>query len=153
MKARQSYLSSRRILGEALHRKYRVGCVLAICLVLTLSSSVCRAAAPPDEQLYDIDISSLNAAEALNSLAEQTGVILLFPYDLAEARQANAVVSRYRLIDALDLLLQDSGLSGGLTDKRVIQISLDEMDERTDEEGSMATIKVPLRKKSQHSPL
>jgi outer membrane receptor protein involved in Fe transport len=80
-------------------------------------------------------------------LAEQTDAIMLFPYDLAEARQANAVLGRFTLMDALSELLNDTGLSSGLSDKRVIQIALDEHDDRKKGEGEMATTKVPLRRK------
>jgi len=142
-----SSLNSRQIVGRALHPVCRAGCVLAVGFLLILSSAVCFAATPSDEQVYDIDIPALNAAQALNRLAEQTGAILLFPYDIAEARQANVVVGRYTLMDALDSLLQGSGLSGGLSDKRAIQITLDEVNERNNEEGSMATAKVPFSKK------
>jgi outer membrane receptor protein involved in Fe transport len=65
----------------------------------------------------------MNAAEALNRLADQTGAIMLFPYDLASARQANAVRGHYTLLEGLELLLQDTGLSGGLSDKRVVNIA------------------------------
>ncbi len=95
------------------------------------------AQAPSDdaagEPVFEIDIPAGNAADALNRLAEQTGAILLFPYDLAEARQANAVVGRYTLLQALSALLKDSGLSGGLSDRRVIQIVVDEMSTTTNE--------------------
>ena len=42
------------------------------------------------EQFHDIDIPSLNAAEALNELAEQAGAVLLFPYDLVVNRQGSS---------------------------------------------------------------
>jgi outer membrane receptor protein involved in Fe transport len=89
----------------------------------------------------------MNAAEALNRFAEQTGAIMLFPYDLASARQANAVSGRYTLLEGLDLLLQDTGLSGGLTDKRVVNISRDGNKQRLAGEGVMSVQKVPLRRK------
>lgn len=120
-------------------------------LVVWFSLAICSAARAANEangeQLYDIDIPSLNAAEALNRLAEQTGAIMLFPYDLAEARQANAVSGRYTLMAALSEMLKDSGLSSGLSDKRVIQIALDEPVERKKKEGEMVTAKVPITKK------
>ncbi len=147
MKERQSNLISRQIVGRVPLSLTAVVYMLAAWFLL--SSSMCMAAVPPNEkQLYDIDIPSLNAAEALNRFAEQTGAIMLFPYDLAEARQANAVSGRYTLLGALALLLKDSGLSSGLSDKRVLQISLDEVVERKDEERTMATAKVPFRKKA-----
>ena len=119
----------------------------AVWFILVICSGVCVAGDPSDGQLYDIDIPSLNAAEALNRLAEQTDAIMLFPYDLAETRQANAVLGRFALMDALSELLKDTGLSSGLSDKRVIQIALDEHDDRKKGEGEMATTKVPLRRK------
>jgi len=138
---------SRQVVGGMQHRLARAIFFLAVWFSLAMSSAVCAAGGPPDEQLYDIDIPPLNAAEALNLLAEQTGAIMLFPYDLAEARQANAVLGRLTLMDALGELLDGSGLSGGLSDKSVIQIALDELVERNKEEGKMAIEKVPFRRK------
>lgn len=94
--------------------------------------------ATSDEPRYDIDIPSLDAASALTRLAEQTDTIVLFPYDLAEGRQANEVVGRYTLTQAVEALLRGTGIAGGLSDKRVLQISLDETDEPDDpEDGQM----------------
>lgn len=95
--------------------RHRLACV---SLALTLA---CNALA--DEALFDVNVPSLSVADALETLAEQTGAITLFPYDLASSVQANAVVGSYTLPDALELLLVDTGLSGGLSEKRVITIS------------------------------
>ena len=77
------------------------------------------------EPRYDIDIPSLDAAEALTRLAEQTDTIVLFPYDLAQGRQANEVVGRFTLTQAVEALLRGTGIAGSLSDKRVLQIWLD----------------------------
>ena len=121
-------------------------CALAMCLLMSLASGTSRAEAQ-QEPLYNIDIPSLNAADALNRLAEQTGAIMLFPYDLAEGRQANAVVGRYTLLEALDLLLKGTGLSGGLSDKSVISISPLENAETTVEELATMEEKPSFAKK------
>jgi len=113
---------------------------------LAMQSGTSVADSQNDAQLFDVNIPSLNAADALNSLAEQTGAKMLFPYDLAESRQANEVVGRYTLTDALSELLKGSGLSSGLSDKRVIQIALDEPEDQDKRERKMAGEKVPLRK-------
>ena len=94
-------------------------CSPAAGLALIFASSVVLA----QEPFYDIDIPSLNAAEALNELAEQTGAVMPFPYDLAVARQAKVVVGRFTLTEALEALLDGSGLSSGLSDRRVVQNS------------------------------
>ncbi len=85
----------------------------------------CAIAQPlrADEARYELNVPSVSVADALEVLAEQTGAITLFPYDLAAGVQANAVVGRYTLPEALDILLTDTGLSGGLSEKRVITIS------------------------------
>ncbi len=147
MKGRPSSLISRQIVGGMQHRMSRAISLLAVGFSLAICNTVCVASDPSDGQLYDIDIPSLNAAEALNSLAEQTGAIMLFPFDLAETRQANAVRGRFTLMDALSELLEDSGLSSGLSDKRVIQITLDEPVDHKKEEEEMATEKVSFRSK------
>jgi len=147
MKGRPSSPISRQIVGGMQHRIARAISLLAVWCSLSIFSAVCVANESSDGQLYDIDIPSLNAAEALNHLAEQTGAVMLFPYDLAETRQANAVLGRYTLMDALSELLKDSGLSSGLSDKRVIQIALDEPVDRKQEEGEMVTAEVPTRNK------
>jgi iron complex outermembrane recepter protein len=147
MKGRPSLLTSRQIVGEMQQWTVRAIFLHAAWFFLVIYSGVCVASDPSNGQLYDIDIPSLNAAKALNRLAEQTGAIMLFPYDLAETRQANAVRGRYKLMDALGELLRDSGLSSGLSDKRVIQIALEEPVDREQGERKMATDKVPVRKK------
>ena len=96
-----------------------------ICRVMTLVLLVAAAAAQGQdtEPEYDIHLPEQDAASALEQLAEQTGALTLFPYDLAAGRTTNAVVGRFTLPDALELLLTDTGLSGGLSEKRVISIS------------------------------
>ena len=95
------------------------------------------APAGANEAVYDIDIPAQNAAAALERLAEQTGAITLFPYDLASGIQANAVVGRYTLPAALNVLLDGSGLSGGLSEKRVITIATSVNDESAQGEENM----------------
>ena len=119
--------------------------LLAICF--TLVSVESSAADRAEQTLYDFDIPSLNAAEALNRLAEQAGAIMLFPYEVAEARPASPVAGRYTLLQALDLLLEGSGLSGGLSDKRVITISLEEPSVSDDEAKVMSETKLPFTTK------
>jgi iron complex outermembrane receptor protein len=94
--------------------------VLALSLFLYM---VGIAEAEP-RQVFAIDLPSQSVADALNGLSEQTGVAVVFPYDLAKDRKAHPVAGRYTLLGALSALLQDTGLSGGLSDKGVLTISL-----------------------------
>ena len=98
------------------------------------------------EPNYDINIRAQNAADALERLAEQTGAIMLFPYELASTKQANSVVGRYALSEALDALLNNSGLAGDLTGERVVSITPVAAAERTKEEDPMVNNKkAPLK--------
>lgn len=95
----------------------------ALCAVLACWLLI--AVANADEPIFDINIPAQPVAEALEQLAEQTGTLTFFPYNLAADRQANAVTGGYTLPDALDALLRDTGLSGVLAEERVIGIAAD----------------------------
>lgn len=97
-------------------------CTLVLWLMFAASAATGAERDVSGDQLYDIDIPSQNVASALNLLAEQTGAVMLFPYDLAKSRNAQAVSGRYSIMDALAKLLEGSGLSSGLSERHVIQI-------------------------------
>lgn len=92
---------------------------LLFCLTSCLSGTV----KAEQQEFYQINLPARPVAEALNDLSEQTGVPVLFPYDLVKNRGANPVVGRYTLLQALAVLLTDTGLSGGLSDNGVVVIS------------------------------
>lgn len=138
--ARKSLCGSGQNVRGKRRRRFGAASVLSLCLSLAMFCEAARA----DEPLYDMDIQSMNVAEALNRFAEQTGAIMLFPYDLASERQANAVRGRYTLLQGLELLLRGTGLSGGLSDKRVVNISRAEDRQRHREEGAMLKQKETL---------
>lgn len=93
-------------------------CVIA----LWLGFGLCGAALA-QSPLYKLDLPAKSVAEALNELSEQTGIPVLFPFDLARNEMANAVMGTYTLEQALELLLRGTGLSGGLSKKGVLTIS------------------------------
>ena len=140
MKEQQYCFWNRRFVGGMPIRALRGACSLLAVICVLLSPSVANA----NEQSFDIEIPASNAADALNLLAQQTDAIMLFPYDLARTRQANPVLGRMTVAEALQVLLKGTGLSGGLSDKRVIQIALDETKPQ-DEGSAMPTPKVPAK--------
>ena len=91
----------------------------AVLLIICLETQ----AAEESTRVYQINLPAQNVAKALTSLSEQTDLQVLFTYDSAEARQANAVVGEFTLTEALSLLLNGTGLSGGLTDSGVVTVS------------------------------
>ena len=69
-----------------------------------------------------INIPSQNVAAALNILAKQTEALFMFPYDIAESRQANEVVGRFTIMEALKIILRNSGLASDLSEEGVVKI-------------------------------
>jgi iron complex outermembrane receptor protein len=141
LKERESAFSSGR------ERRGKHGTSVGTIGVLLLLSTMLCGAARAEEPVYEIDIPSMNAAQALNRFAEQTGAIMLFSYDLASARRTNAVRGRYTLLEGLELLLRGTGLSGGLSDKRVVNISRSGNARRPGEETPVSNEKASLRKR------
>jgi iron complex outermembrane recepter protein len=90
-----------------------------LCFAVLLSGTV-KAAQP---QEYEFDIPRQAVATALDKLATQAEVLLLFPYEPVLSVDANPVIGVYSIRKALGILLQDTGFSGDLTEGGVITIS------------------------------
>jgi iron complex outermembrane receptor protein len=87
-------------------------------------SSAFSADVDYDKSIHSINVPAMNAADALNKLAYQTGTVLLFPYQEAKVQQANSVIGEYTLKQAITILLKDSGLVSSLTEDGAIRISI-----------------------------
>lgn len=70
------------------------------------------AAILPKVSCFEINQPPLNAAEAIRQLAGQTGAKLLFSYDIAQSRHAQAVRGCFTMIRAMEIMLEGSGLEG-----------------------------------------
>ncbi|MGX4677323.1 TonB-dependent receptor domain-containing protein [SAR92 clade bacterium H246] len=92
---------------------------LAVAFSLLLTSI--SAADQPREQGFNIPQQSVQSA--LNSLASQANMFLLFPYDDVIEVEANPVMGTYSVQHALNILLHNTGLKGDLTEGGVIAIS------------------------------
>ena len=75
-----------------------------------------------DEAAFEFHIEQMAVADALQELAVTAHVPLLFPYDQVDDTRANALQGSYTLSEALEVLLQGTGLSGDLTEGGVISI-------------------------------
>jgi len=87
---------------------------------LLIFSTIGMASEP---KIYQFDIPQQSLAKSLNELSDHTKTLVLFPYDLVEKRQGNAVKGKYTLVQAIDQLLLNTGLLGGLSKKEVVMIS------------------------------
>lgn len=76
------------------------------------------------EPRYWFSIREDALGPALSAFVELTKAQLILPHDLAGETGVNPVIGRYSIREALDVLLQGTELSGGLTPSGVIVISL-----------------------------
>ncbi len=106
--------------------------VLCSALAVGGLSALPEAAAQQGSTVYDIRIQDSSLADALLELARQTKVQLLFPYDMAEKIRVAPLSGRYTFDEALNTLLRNTGLSGGLVRDGVVRISPIEADKGED---------------------
>jgi len=102
-----------------------LGRVRAICCIFIAVVLVCTFASRSvfAVERHKFNVMQNTLGEALVAIAQQSNSQLLFPYHLAKTTGMNPVVGRYTLSDALDILLQGSGFSGGLTERGIITVS------------------------------
>jgi iron complex outermembrane recepter protein len=97
--------------------------VLSSVLVFGGIAARQEAIAQPGAVTHDIRIRESSLADALLELARQTGVQLLFPYDMAEKIRVTPLSGRYTFEEALSALLRKTGLSGGRERDGIVRIS------------------------------
>jgi len=71
---------------------------------------------------FALDIPAQPLALSINTLSSQTETLVLFPYDLVDNRTSHAVHGQFTVREALDRMLIDTGLIGGLSEKGVLMI-------------------------------
>ena len=97
--------------------------VLCSALALGGIATLPEAAAQQGQPSTTSRSGTSSLAEALLELARQTKVQLLFPYDMAEKIRVAPLSGRYTFGEALNTLLRDTGLSGGLVRDGVVRIT------------------------------
>src|SRR5690242_5578734 len=107
---------------------------VALCGCLAVSRPA--FAEPTYEQAtkYNVDISGADLLTALPALSRQTGVVVLYPYQLAQVR-SNPVKGLYTVPEVLQLMLQGTGFSGDVTAQGAVSISRQKR--RCDTEGEV----------------
>lgn len=117
--------------------------------------AACWAAAavaetPPTARLerrIAFDVPAQRADLGINELARQADAPVLFPYDDVQSLRTREVQGEYRLAEAIELLLADTGLAGSVSETGVVTIAVadDGADgERTMREGKSTTRGVAL---------
>jgi iron complex outermembrane recepter protein len=111
---------------------------VALCGCLAVSTPVFAASSYAQTTKYDVDISGSDLLTALPALSRQTGVVVLYPYALAQVR-SNPVKGSYTVPEALQLMLQGTGFSGDVTAQGAVSIS--RLKRHCDTEGEDAMLR------------
>jgi iron complex outermembrane receptor protein len=94
----------------------------ALCGCLAVSRPAFADAVYAQSTKYNVDISGEDLTTALPALSRQTGVVVLYPYELAQVR-SNPVKGLYTVPEVLQLMLQGTGFSGDVTARGAVSIS------------------------------
>ncbi|GAB5459337.1 MAG: TonB-dependent receptor [Henriciella sp.] len=89
-------------------------------------------AAQNTDDKYDFRIEGGTLGSVLDRLYEQTGIQLIYPYELAETTGIHRVMGLHTIDEALKIALRDTDFSGGLTSSGVIVISQNSPSEAQD---------------------
>ncbi|MFT5760827.1 MAG: iron complex outermembrane receptor protein [Alteromonadaceae bacterium] len=73
--------------------------------------------------MYQFNIPVQPIGKSLSELSNQTQTLVLFPYELVEKHKGNAIKGQFTLLQAIEKLLSNTGLVGGLSKKKVMMIS------------------------------
>jgi len=113
-----------RARGDRRTPQFLLNLVLIVIFSIPLLSTQAQGSPRhPDGGSCDFNIPSQSVEKALDTLAKQTGLLLLFPYDQVQSIETQSLIGCYSIDKAISFMLQDTGLSGDLTDGGVIVIS------------------------------
>ena len=103
--------------------KHAIATTMLIMACGSYGSAYGLGANATDSTRYTFDIPSLKVEQALSQLARQTGHQLLFSYAMVDSHNSTAVVGEHSLTSALQQLLQNTPLTGNLTERGVILVT------------------------------
>ena len=92
--------------------RFRVPVLGLVHIIICLASL--QANAQSVDKVYQLNIPSQSLIESLSALSEVTNRLSLFPYELVKTKQSKRLVGFYTAQQALDILLDNSGLVGQL---------------------------------------
>lgn len=106
-------------------------------LVVSGLCLTCTVNAVAQDQIYSINIKQTDAVTALNMLGAQTEHPLLFDYNQVKSKHVNALSGQFTLQQALNLILKDTGLSGNLSEREIISITVEPRNQTQAEDEDM----------------
>ncbi|WP_375279100.1 STN domain-containing protein, partial [Pseudoalteromonas marina] len=105
-------------------------CLPIYVLVFSLFTTEVKASPVNDKAVFNIPRQ--RADLSLINFAEQADITLLFPLDKIQQLQTNTIAGEYSIINALQILLDGTGLRPQVSEDGQISILIDPSFERTD---------------------
>ena len=99
--------------------------LIAVWTPLAFAANAASADAV-DERKFDLAIERQAAGAALIELGERAGIQIAVPSAVSRQKQLGPLTGRYTLVEALDSLLEDSGLAYHFAADDSVVIGLDE---------------------------
>jgi len=93
------------------------------CYVLAAFLTVSAGYAESVDDRYEFHIDGGALGPVMEHIHQETGLLLLFSHDLVGFEGVNAVNGQYTVEEAMAILLQDTGLTSGLTESGMIVIT------------------------------
>jgi outer membrane receptor protein involved in Fe transport len=114
--------------------------LLFVIIALLISSLVVAQ----DEELIEFDIRATQLSKAMDRLAEQANVQLMYRYHLANTSGLNPVVGKYTIREALQIMFHDTSFLAGLTEDGIVTVSLNQSKIDREREAEMKKTKKGL---------
>jgi len=102
----------------------RRGTMIVFAMLIAAHIVFCSAASAQErDRRYEFHIDERTLSAALDALARQANVLVLYPYELAGVTEPHSVSGKYTIREAYEVLLRGTDFSGGLTDSGVLTIA------------------------------
>lgn len=98
-----------------------------------------------DDKQYNFKILEKTLGKALDKLVEQTGTLVLYPYEFENTKGINPVIGRYTVLQAFQKMLKGTSFSGGLSENGVLTISHRENAKNANHKGNQGREEVPIK--------
>ena len=128
----KSHSSLVSVWPKTIHKEYvhLPLCLPIYVLVFSLFTTEVKASPVNDKAVFNIPRQ--RADLSLINFAEQADITLLFPLDKIQQLQTNTIAGEYSIINALQILLDGTGLQPHVSEDGQISILIDPSFERTD---------------------
>mgnify|MGYP000123767831 FL=1 len=128
--------------GNSIRLKYRILRVRFIAFILIYSLSSHWVVAEEKNEKVMFNIPRQRADLSLINFAEQADITLLFPLDKMEGKQTNPVSGQHSIMNALQMLLKDTGLKTDVSESGQLSILIDPSFERNNDMANYKKNKV-----------